>query len=503
MLKKSMIVMAAAVLAGLMISGCQGSPAAVSEADQPVETGSDLAAGAAGQEVKLTIIHTNDVHSHVAVEPYVKALNQDLRENGEHVILISAGDAYTGTPFASLSDGHNITKVMNDVGYELFVFGNHEQNENEKLKEAIAELACPQLGGNAPQHILDANPQIQDYVIREYDGVKVAFLGITTDDNATEGIGDEWVAFTEQMKADAESEGATVFVAVAHLGIYADDKTKRSTYIADHCPWLDVIIDGHCHTVHENGLMHNDVLIAETGEYGNNIGIIELTMKDGVVTERSAGIIPIVGNEDACGIVPDESLSQMIAEIDVENEVYLSTVIAELPIDLDGERQDVRTADTNFGNLTADAMMRYIEADVAVIPGWFLRCSVPKGGLTNEMFMTMFPFNQSVYTEEISGQELWERMESALSSYPDASPEFLHISGMRIVYDPQKEPMERVVSITMADGSAFNPDAVYTYAYISEEDLDGSLGIVNQMFLDYLNEGGEMPGEERRIEPLQ
>lgn len=230
----------------------------------------------------ITIIHTNDVHSNVEVEPYVKELADALRNEGKNVVVISAGDAFAGTPFASLSKGLDAAKVMNLVGYDLFTLGNHEQPPLMEISDfkAIAEAVDFRvLGANAPKDMRKAIPDIADYAIMEIAGNKIAFIGLTTPDMKSGTSGAEAVAAAEKAKKSAESEGAEIFVAVTHLGITANDATQRSTYLADHSPWLSAIIDAHCHTAHQNGMLRNGVLIAETGQYGINIGVTELIIR--------------------------------------------------------------------------------------------------------------------------------------------------------------------------------------------------------------------------------
>ena len=119
----------------------------------------------------LTIVHTNDVHGNEAVEPYVKGYVDSLRAAGENVVLISGGDAFKGTSFASMTNGLDVATVMNMVGYEIFTIGNHEQMMGAELFQKIAEKAeFSILAANMKSEWLEAVPQIQNYVIKEFGG---------------------------------------------------------------------------------------------------------------------------------------------------------------------------------------------------------------------------------------------------------------------------------------------------------------------------------------------
>lgn len=466
----------------------------------------------------LTIIHTNDVHSHVEVEPYVKALAKQYRAEGKEVFLISAGDAFAGTPFASLSGGEDVAKVMNDVGYDLFLLGNHEQMGGPELITTVTTLLdCPVLGSNLPPTLLEAGKDVQDYFIQDFFGTKVAFLGVTTIISPEEGTvsGDLLVEHMEAIKAKAEKEGATVFVGVSHLGVTDVDETNRSTYVADKCPWLTAMIDAHCHTVHEKGLEQNGVLIAETGEYGSNIGVVELVIENGEVISKSAKVIAIAGQEETCGIVPDEALAKMITEKQAENDVFLQTVLTQIPEDLDGERESARTKQTNFGNLLADAALWKTGADFAVVHSPFIRGSLQKGDFTNEMFLTVFLNPRELFTSEVTGQEILDMLESGLQAYPEVSPTFLQIGGAEVVFNPKAEPFSRVVSVTMKDGKPLDPAKTYLYTsgqaklVLGEDAVEGvdyqeGFGTFNQAFVDYLNSGETLDTQpDKRIAPAK
>lgn len=458
-------------------------------------------------DITLTIVHTNDVHSHVDIEPYVKAYVQELRDAGKNVILISAGDAFAGTPFASLSQGQDVATVMNDVGYELFVLGNWEQSMKlDELQAVVDRLEFPVLGkANLYGDLKKELDGVDGFIIKQYGGVKVAFLGITwaayTEDDVGV-VGDYTVKRLESLRKQAKRKGAKVFIAVTHVGVTDPDETNRSTYLAEKAPWLTAIIDAHCHTLHENGLLQNNVLIAETGEYGNNIGVVEITFnKKGKVLEKSARVIPIKGHEEECGIEPDAKLSEIIAEIRSENDAYLQTVVAKVPFNLDGERATTRTTETNLGNLLCDAVLLKTGADVTFTSSPYIRMSVAKGNLTNETLISMFTVQPAIlFTRDITGAEIFETLEKSVAAYPELSPSYKQFGGMRVVADPSREAGSRIVSVTLNDGTPVTADGVYTLAghdaldnwradAIEGEDFITGFGTTPEAFVEYIKNG--------------
>ncbi len=456
----------------------------------------------------LTIVHTNDVHGNEAVEPYVKGYVDSLRAAGENVVLISAGDAFKGTSFASMTNGLDVATVMNMVGYEMFTIGNHEQMLGIDLFKAIAEKAeFSILAANIGSNWREAVPEIKDYVIKEFGGTKIAFIGITTPLSAESAA--DLVPAAERAKAAAEAEGATVFIAVTHLGVKDANEQIRSTYLAEQCPWLSAIIDSHCHTAHENGLMQGDILIAETGEYGNNIGVVELTFVSGKVTGVSAKLIPIKGKEEECGITPDAEVQAFIDSVNEKSAAYLSEIVASTPVDLDGSREFSRVRETNLGNVVTDAMRAAAGTDIAFVAGPYLRVNIPAGDITREALMSALYEDVDLYTAEVSGQFIYDLMSMGVSKYPSEYNSFIHISGVNVEFSP--ELGNSIIRITNEDGSPFDPDLIYTCVFRSDNAryLEGyNTSIINatvcQAVIDYLNSGAEISREVAgRIKPVE
>jgi|GEM_PF-690535 len=466
-------------------------------------------------DFKLTLVHTNDVHSNVDIEPYVKGYADALKAKGENVVLISAGDAFAGTSFASLSEGQDVATVMNMVGYEMMAIGNHEQAMSASALKAVDKATnFPFLGANA-YDALRETVDVHDYVIKEVEGVKIAFIGLTIGNDQKE-TGAELVAAAEKARDSAKAEGATVFVGVFHLGITADNEELRSTYVAKNCQWLTAVIDGHSHSALESGMTEGDVLIAQTGEYGNNIGVVELYFKDGKVTNKSASLIAIKGAESTCGITPDAKVKAFIKKVSDENSIYLNEVLATLPVALDGERATNRAVETLFGDLLTDSMRKATEADFALVSGFYIRASADAGKLTRETFLTMIlGYGTKIHLSEITGADLIALIETSLSAQPEVSSHFKQVSGMRITYDETKEAGSRIVTITDLEGNAIDKEKTYTVASTDKEIelifgedavLDKNYKLsdktIDETFLAYLNDKSTVWETDGRIKSV-
>lgn len=180
--------------------------------------------------------------------------------------------------------------------------------------------------------------------------------------------------------------------------------------------------------------------------------------------------------------------------------VGLDTVIGETEISLNGERQHVRTQETNLGNLVADMLRYYTNADIAVYNGGGIRTSADLGEITLEKAMEIMAFSNEVVVLRLSGSTIIEALEHGVSSYGFVSGKFLQVSGIRMYIDPSKPAGERVVSV-LVHGEPLVLDQLYTLA---TNDYLGYGGDGYTMFVDAeLVEIMEMTDQQMFIEYIK
>ncbi|MDZ7794550.1 MAG: 5'-nucleotidase [Spirochaetia bacterium] len=141
----------------------------------------------------------------------------------------------------------------------------------------------------------------------------------------------------------------------------------------------------------------------------------------------------------------------------------LDTVIGETEISLNGERQHVRTQETNLGNLVCDIIRENTGADIALYNGGGIRDSADLGEITLETAMAILAFDNEVVTLEMTGQQIWDALEHGLHGYPEVVGGFLQVSGLRFYFDPSKEPYNRVGKV-LVGGSGISLNKTYTVA---------------------------------------
>lgn len=434
-------------------------------ADIPPEQGADYS----GQTI---ILHTNDVHGHASDNmgyAAVAALKAEYEDAGAEVILLDAGDIFHGMPFATLSEGEDVANVLNEVGYDAALPGNHDFNYGiEQLTELVGMLEFPFLSSN----VLDKStgePLFDQNVILEKNGVSYGIFSITTPDTAYEtspehvaDIEFEDPAKTAKQQIDKLKEaGAEFIIALTHLGVDHSSGYSSDLLAAD-VPEIDLIIDGHSHTAMSGGeplddtielLPHGGTVIASTGAFIENIGVV--TIDGDEIDARLADADAFTGQ--------DEKVAAMVAKITAGQDAILSEVLGTTRVLLDGERENVRTKETNLGDLSSDAFRQSAGADVCITNGGNIRASIQPGDITQNDLITVYPFGNYIVVLEITGDVLLEALEHGVSAYPEDAGGFPQVSGVSFTFDPEKDAGSRITEAKVG-GKPLEKNATYTIA---------------------------------------
>ncbi|MCL2030045.1 MAG: 5'-nucleotidase C-terminal domain-containing protein [Oscillospiraceae bacterium] len=417
---------------------------------------------APGEPVTLTVIHVNDRHGRMDADPFIAQLAQ---ETPGRVLILDAGDALDGQIAANLTRGASMVDLMNAVGYSAMVTGNHEYTYGvDRLRELAGRMDFPLLAANVKQ---DGKPVFQAYAVFDLDGLRAGVFGIVTpetvsasDPRVVAGLTFEDPARTAAAMVEVlRAEDCDVVIALAHLGDAQSSRPEhRSGALA--IPGVDVVIDGHSHSLLENGTMIHDTLIAQAGEYGRHIGVVELVIDGGVIS-KTARLIETGGDRRA-----DEGILALIAELDKSVEDIAGQAAGYTPVPLHGERAEVRAGETNLANLITDSMRHATGADIAVLTGGNIRAGIPAGEITMGHVLTTLPFSNLLVTVRLSGADILEALEHGVSLYPEPAGQYIQVSGLSVEFDPDAEPLNRVTRAALADGSALDREKIYTVATI-------------------------------------
>ncbi|HBD64997.1 MAG TPA: multifunctional 2',3'-cyclic-nucleotide 2'-phosphodiesterase/5'-nucleotidase/3'-nucleotidase [Clostridiales bacterium] len=462
------------------------------------------------ETTKITIIHTNDTHARLegtATEigfAKIATLIREAKEANPNTLVLDAGDTLHGMPIVNISKGENAIKMLQAAGYDYMTIGNHDFNYG---KERLLELKDMSKVGMLSANILDEKGKtlFTPYVIKEVGGVKVGIFGLSTPETAYKTSPANVVGLTfedpvktsEKMVAELKDK-TDVIIALVHLGL--DESSEiTSKKLAEKVKGIDVIVDGHSHTTLETGMLVNDVLIAQTGNYDKNLGYVNIEVQKGNVVSKTSQLLAAGA---AANTVPDPELAKAIDEIKEANKAELSKIVAKTDIYLDGVRENVRTKETNLGNLSADAVRAASGADIGFVNGGNIRIAINPGDITFGMVAELFPFGNTVQVKKITGEDLLAVLEQSVSGYPAAQGGFLHVSGMEFTFDPAQPAGSRVTEAKV-DGAALDKAAEYTVAIndflgiggdgftmFAKYPIYAEFGTYEEIFADYLNANG-------------
>ena len=440
----------------LILSMAMGVSGALASAAE--QTNEDLSG-------KLVLVFTNDTHGADVAIPEesigtagVSKIAKDYKAAGAQVILISAGDAIQGDPLVNLSKGLTSINFMNYAGYDIMVPGNHEFDfgyDNLKKLEESADFTI--LSSN----ILDKDsgqPVFTENMIIDSQVGKIGIFGLTTPETYTKSnpknvsslnflAGQELYENAQEQVDKLTEAGADYIICVAHLGIDDSSKPNRSVDVIENVKGIDLLIDGHSHSVLEGNKDHDTILVS-TGTKLFNVGVAIID-KDKISTK-------LISASDYSEV--DEMVNASINLVAAEIDELLSKTFAKTEVFLDGNRDPgVRTQETNLGDFVADAILWAANngvgggVDAALTNGGGIRSSIEIGDITMKDMKTVFPFGNTISTVKISGGQLIEVLEASTFSTPISIGAFPQVSGIEFTID---------TSVDYKEGEAF-PDSTY------------------------------------------
>ena len=363
------------------------------------------------------------------------------------------GDAIQGDVIGTLSEGEYIIDIMDQVGYDLAVPGNHEFDYGMDQFLSLAEKASfPYLSCNF-KDLTSGEPVFEPYEMMEADGKTIAFIGICTPKTITSSTpkyfqnedgefiygfeqDEDGTALYECVQEAADSarnEGADYVIALSHLGIDASCTPWTSSEVIENTSGIDVFLDGHSHSVIEGETVKNkdgeNVLLTSTGTKLSSVG--ELTIaEDGTF---SSALI-------SGGMEADPETEAYINDINTEFEGILNEVVAETDVALvvnDPATADqeepvrlVRTCETNLGDLCADAYRAVTGADIGFCNGGGIRADIAAGDITYSDIISVQPFGNEICMVEATGQQILDALEMGVMDLPAESGGFQQVSGI-------------------------------------------------------------------------
>lgn len=475
----------------------------------------------------IVILYTGNIQG--AVEDHIgfsglAAYKKGMEAKTAYVSLVDCGDALQGSMQGLVSEGADIVALMNQAGYDLAVFGDHDFDYGAQvLGERIAQADAQYLACNAAYTGSGSNAveQVKPYEIVAYGDTKVAFVGVANPRTMTAITpehfmeGDKYVydfALDEKGETlytcvqgyvnECRSAGADYVVLLTHLGVSDADSPFSVQELVRTTEGVDVVLDGHG-TEQISGMMVADsqgkqVLVSEAGSGLSGIGQLVIT-ESGMLT---TSVITDYAQKDA-------EMEAQITAVKTQYEAALQEIIGEAMIPLTVEGADgssVQNREMNLGDVTADAYRTVLGAEIGLVLADELGSGLETGQITYEALQKCLPGESQICMVEASGQEILDCLELAYRAVgADAAtgrlPGFLQVSGLQIEVNTQiPSPVQvgedgtlsigdgqrRVVSIAClaADGSyqPLDPNSTYRVAASAGLLRDGAHGMT--MFAD-------------------
>ncbi|EKP0259288.1 bifunctional UDP-sugar hydrolase/5'-nucleotidase [Aeromonas sobria] len=474
---------------------------------------------------KLTILHTNDTHGRfwhnveneygmAAQKTLVDRLRAEAKAAGSEVLVLSGGDVNTGVPESDLQDAEPDFIGMNSIRYDAMAVGNHEfDNPLSVLEKQRKWAQFPMLSANiydkaSGKHYFDPYK-----VFKLENGLKVAVLGLTTEDTAQLVDPDnvktlefrdptsEAAKLGQQIRSNKE---ANLVFAITHMGHYENGQhgsnAPGDVEMARALPagTLDGIIGGHsqnpvcmepgtankyanfkpgdnCQPDQQNGTW-----IMQAHEWGKYVGRAQFDYQNGKLTLTSYDLIPVnlikrnAKNEpvDANNVVTKDPAKMVLIQDEIiKDPVLLSTLQvfqdkgeAEINIDIGstdgllmGERDSVRYMQTNLGRLITTATSEKLKADFGIVNSGGVRASIQAGTISYRDVLTVHPFGNTVNKATMKGSELVTYLGKVATLTGGGYPQF---GGINM----QVNCGAKSVTINSIAGKTFDANATYSFA---------------------------------------
>lgn len=445
----------------------------------------------------IVILYTNDVHTYIDGElnyAVIAGVKAELQKEYNYVLLADAGDHIQGTAYGSMDKGETIIKLMNAAGYDVATLGNHEFDYGMEGCIAVREWAnFPYVSANfyhEENNIRNENV-LDSFVIFKAGDMSIAIVGATTPETFTKstpayfqdeagnyiyGIagGDDGAKLYADVQAaidEAKGMGVDKVIVLGHLGDDPASQPWTSKETIANVTGLDAFIDGHSHSTVKGELVAdkagNNVLLTQTGEYFDRIGIMVIDSETGAISTDFIELVELTemvkndkGEEEekvvgyelkselykGTELVSAEGVAAIqdawMAEVDEKlGAVIGSTALTLDNYDAEGKRL-VRSQETNTGDFCADALYYLfdnmgLDVDVAIMNGGGVRNKAVTGELTYKVCKNIHTFGNVACLQTITGQQLLDALEWGArgAGTGEEIGGFLHVAGVTYKVD--------------------------------------------------------------------
>ena len=455
---------------------------------------------------EITILHTNDFHARFRpISKYDNNCSQknnakgkcfggtarlisaveDARSRHSNTILLDGGDQFQGTLFYNLYKGKVAAEMMNKLGYDGMAVGNHEFDDGpENLRAFMDSVNFPVLMANAN---IDMEPELKGKLHKSTtlyrNNQKIGLIGVVTEEVVDISAPGDNIIFTDAVAAVQSEVDFLTEAGVNKIILLSHSSYEIDKMIAANTTGVDVIVGGHDNAYLSNisdrakgpyPTVVNGTQIIQAYAYGKFLGELSVLFDEaGNVIYATGEPITIDGsvNENTQIIARLDELEEPINELK-------ETIVGNVSNSLTGDRTVCRVQECDMGNLIADAMRDSVidkGYTIALQNSGGIRASLDAGDVTLGEIMTILPFQNTLSTFKVTGQQLLTAIENGVSQVEDEKGRFPQVSGMRYTFNLAKPPNEgRVTSIEIDEDGSWNAlDLNKTYGMVSNNFIRG------------------------------
>ena len=476
----------------------------------------------------IIILHLNDVHcgvnDNIGYDGFV-LYRDELYKKYPNIISVDVGDHIQGGTLGSISEGSAIINIMNKVGFDVAILGNHE------FDYGIDQLS--KLGENITSKYISSNfcykknktSIFNPYKIIEKGGKKIAFIGVLTPltfsktylstlrDSNGEAIYDFLTGNNVQELYDRvqenvnkvrKEEGADYVILLTHIGMELEQYT--SDELLSKIENVDAVLDGHTHLIYnitKKDINNKNIHISQTGTKLQSIGKL-IIKNDGTIISEIIQDIPEPSDKSNAikltrggkEIWVNKDMNNFINSIFNIYEDELNILYGSSEYDLvirpegttDSHFIYCRYQECTVGNLLADAFKSAGKSDAAIVNGGGVRSSINKGDLTRSQIMAVAPFFNNLIVKMLPGQCILDALEFGVSKHPTSSGGFPQVSG--ISYDIDTSLNSKVETDSQGLFLKITGKRKVTNVKINGEEIDPNKNYSISMS-DFIGNGGD------------
>jgi len=416
---------------------------------------------------QVTLLYFNDAHEIAPVIDSqgnrggiarVKMVVEKIRSENSNVLVLFGGDCAGGTLFGAVYKGLPMIHAFNQLPVDIASFGQHDFDfTSEHTRILVDSSDFEWVTTNLVESSGVPFHRLPRYIVKNVDGLRIAFLGLT---DAMQTTVQDGSILQHDLIESAKStllhidRQADVVIALTQTNPEINEKLLLA------CPDIDAIFseeraENRSHVFY----VGSRPVISPCGNMGSVARLDVAQSKDGIQT--SLHILPVDST-----VIPNPELLQLEEfymqklETDLSQQIALSETILDAGIN---SHFKCRWAETTIGNLITDAFRDYHHADIAVINGGGIRANIPAGVITRKNILAALPFHNHVSCITIRGSELLIMLEHGVAQVENKGGAFLQISGASYVYNPKSEPGKRIVFV-LVNKQPLQPEKLYTLA---------------------------------------